>query len=205
MGGTPFVAAKAASSKPGRSDRQPAPKKRSKRPPLPPKAPPAATDQCQPGSGEQDTEALILTSLADPGHRPLTIALRCELLGISRSTWYRHTSDPLFRPRAASAFRDAIGDAMGPVLEALVKSAGIVGRDGHPDRKLYLDLCGVTAGTAAGDDDDDKSKGKPGAEMSDAELLAAFAERPELIPPGVLRRMGTDPDTEKTNGDGTAR
>jgi hypothetical protein len=153
-------------------------------------------DRTQPTA--EDTEALILESLANPAHRPLTIEQRCVLLGIARSTWYRHTTDPQFKARATKAFRDAAADAFGPILDVLVTSALAEGKEGHADRKLYLQLTGAIDGNGAGGRSrDEETPVKRGAEMTDQELLLAFEGRMDLLPPGLQRRLGQDPDVAK--------
>jgi hypothetical protein len=44
------------------------------------------------------------------------------------------------------------------------------------------------------------SRGAAAAAMSDAELIAMFEGREHLLPVGVLRRMGKDPDAEIDKG-----
>lgn len=146
-------------------------------------------------AGPADTEALIVESLADPAHRVLTVGQRCELIGISRRTWYRHLEDPLFRARASRAYRDCCNDELSGVLNALIQSAKLLGRDGHQDRKLFLELLGEYSPDGSGSSG--TVDGKPGHRMSDDELLAAFDGLPHLLPVGVLRRMGKDPDVNE--------
>jgi len=159
-------------------------------------------DPCQPAS--DDTGRRILESLANPALRALTIEERCELLGIARSTWYRHTSeDPLFRARAIEAFRQTCDEELGPILDALCSSAKFLGKEGHQDRKLYLGLLGIyEQGSVAGgrrsvEEEEHKS---PTQTMTDAEMLAHFAGREHLLPPGVQRRLGVDPDSRPMDG-----
>lgn len=114
---------------------------------------------------------------------------RCELLGISRWTWYEKMRDPLFKARASKVYRDLCGERISLVLDALAESATILGKDGHPDRKLFLELVGEYQPGAMIEPDK-----KPGEKMTDDELVAAFSDRPHLLPPGVLRRLGRDPD-----------
>jgi hypothetical protein len=114
---------------------------------------------------------------------------------MARSTWYRHTSgDPLFRARAIAAYRTACDDQLGPVLHALCESAKQIGRDGHQDRKLYLELLGIHDEQAAARKRREEEETKPSQTMTDQELIDAFAGREHLLPPGVQRRLGIDPD-----------
>ncbi|HWE97579.1 MAG TPA: hypothetical protein VG269_26725 [Tepidisphaeraceae bacterium] len=153
-------------------------------------------DPCQPAADA--TERAILESLADPQLRALSVEQRCDLLGISRSTWYRHTSeDPLFRARALVAYRTACDDQLGPVLNALCESAKLHGREGHQDRKLYLELLGIHDEQAAARKRREEEETKPSHNMTDQELIDAFAGREHLLPPGVQRRLGIDPDAGK--------
>jgi hypothetical protein len=145
------------------------------------------------------TEARILEVLANPAAYTLATSQKIELAGVSRTTWFRVLATPGFKARAARAVRDAVGDELGPVLDSLVKSAKAVGRDGHYDRKLYLELMGEVRGDGRGwrrggpeEEEDNPQKG--GGTMTDAEILDAFEGRQHLLPPGVQRRLGRDPD-----------
>jgi len=150
-------------------------------------------------AGPADTEAAIVESLADPGQRRLTVRERCRRLGIHYSTWYRCLADPLFKARASKAYRDCCADELAPVLDALVQSAKEIGREGHQDRKLLLELLGeYDAGTRGRGDVETQTKA--GSRMSDEELVAAFADKPHLLPVGVLRRLGKDPDADADAG-----
>jgi hypothetical protein len=157
----------------------------------------ARPDKTIPAGGGDETEAKIIESLANPEHRPLSVIQRCELIGIARATWYRHMADPLFKARASAAIKDAVGDRLGEVLEALLLSALIPGRDGHPDRKLYLELTGHYEQSSKLKLQEEGPK-KKGQEMTDDELLAQFEGREDLLPPGLLRRLGRDPDADET-------
>jgi hypothetical protein len=141
--------------------------------------------------------------LADPRAVALTTSEKIELAGVGRTTWFRVLATPGFKARAARAVRDAVGDRLGPVLDSLAKSAEILGKDGHADRKLFLELVGEyeppTSRSKIEIETESKEK-KPAAHMSDEELLGAFEGRENLIPAGVLRRLGRDPDQEKADG-----
>ena len=176
----------------------------SRRPPSPPPSPgkpkaknkKGAKDRTQPDA--DDTEQRIIESLANPVHRPLTVTQRCDVLGISRSTWYRHTSDPLFKTRARDAYLELVCEDLGAVIDVTVQSALVEGKDGHPDRKLVLAMAGLIDGTGtAGRARETEQPQKRGREMSDAELLLHFEGREHLLPAGVLRRLGKDPDAAK--------
>lgn len=161
----------------------------------------ARPDKTIPAGGGDETEARIIESLADPGQRPLTIEQRCELLGISRSTWYRHMEDPLFKTRARQAWQACCRNDLGSIMQALVDSAVIVGRDGHRDRKLFLELVGeYEPGQRLHIEENGSGPKKPGAEMSDEELVLMFEGREHLLPPGVQRRLGIKPNAGKDAG-----
>lgn len=149
-----------------------------------------------PASPEDVTRQLILESLANPLHRPLTIEQRCDVIGIHRGTWYRHMTDPLFRAAMATAMQAAAGDLLGPVLDVLAHSALVEGKDGHQDRKLFLQLHGLVGDNLPGQrrKGDEEQAAKKGRDMTDAELIAAFEGREHLMPPGLQRRLGRDPD-----------
>jgi hypothetical protein len=148
-----------------------------------------------PTAADAETQAKILSCMADPKLRKLTVEERCELIGIGRSTWYRHVSeDPTFRQRFFAACRDALVDHLGPVFEALAFSASLNGKEGHSDRKLFLEVTGHYCPSSRVSLDAGDAVKKPAAEMSDEQLLMAFEGREQLLPPGVLRRLGRDPD-----------
>ncbi len=146
-------------------------------------------DPSLPAGRTADIEARIIESLADPAQRPLTVGARCAAMGIHRCTWYRHMEDPLFRARAAAAWRECCRDALGPVMQALLTSAQIEGREGHQDRKLLLELLGeYTPGQSV----EVRAAAAPASvdDLDDAALLALFEGRENELPPGVRRRLG---------------
>lgn len=149
-----------------------------------------------PATPEDVSRQLILESLANPLHRPLTIGQRCDVIGIHRGTWYRHMADPLFRAAMATAMQAAAGDLLGPVLDVLAHSALVEGKDGHQDRKLFLQLHGLVGDNLPGQrrGKEEEQAQKKGRDMTDGELIAAFEGREHLMPPGLLRRLGRDPD-----------
>ena len=92
-----------------------------------------------------------------------------------------------------AAFREALDEHTGPVLRALAKSAQCLGKEGHADRKLFLQLIGFTA-DGAQDANDGQGSSKDVDSLSDAELVGLFEGREHLLPPGVQRRLGMDPE-----------
>lgn len=96
-----------------------------------------------------------------------------------------------------AVFTQSCDDALGPVLHALVRSAQLEGKEGHQDRKLYLGLLGIYEPGVIGGRGKEEDEKKPASTMTDAELIAHFADRPHLLPAGVQRRMGIDPDAAK--------
>jgi hypothetical protein len=98
-----------------------------------------------------------------------------------------------------AAFREALDEHTGPVLKALAQSAQCLGKDGHADRKLFLQLVGIDAESE--EEVIGVSSRRAAAEaMSDAELIAMFEGREHMLPIGVLRRLGKDPDAELDKG-----
>lgn len=142
------------------------------------------------------TEAKMLLVLADPKLMNATTTEKIKRSGVSRATWYRHRNDPLFRARMGHAVREALDEHLGPILHSLAESAKAIGREGHPDRKLYLELIGEYDPAAARERANEPPRPDP-QRMTDEELLRAFEGRMELLPPGVLRRMGKDPDAHR--------
>lgn len=140
------------------------------------------------------SEAKILQVLADPDCLALSTSQKIQRAGVCRTTWYQHVGDPLFRARAQAACKRALDSFLGPVLHALGTMAAEVSRHGHADRRLYLEMLGLYRRGGAAQSDEEVSPGKPGDKMSDEELLACFEGREDLLPPGLLRRLGRDPD-----------
>jgi hypothetical protein len=138
------------------------------------------------------TEAKMLRVLADPAMLNKSVAEKAAKAGVSRATWYRHVKDSLFRARVNAACRQTLDEFLGPVLHALGTMASEASRDGHPDRKLYFELVGFTAEALAAHDQ--AGMAKADEELTDEELLACFEGQEHLLPPGLLRRIGKDPD-----------
>lgn len=73
----------------------------------------------------------------------LSITQLCETAGINRTYYYELLAKPQVADRLRSLALQMAADALGPTIQALRDSAAIVGRDGHPDRKLLLEMTGV--------------------------------------------------------------
>jgi len=88
--------------------------------------------------------------------------------------------------------RDLCYESLGPILDALVTCAAIPTKEGHQDRKLYLELIGEhVSGEKVHQEEKKKSDG-----LSDGEIVLRFEGKPHLLPPGVRRRLGLDPNTD---------
>lgn len=136
---------------------------------------------------------MILESLSNPDHHGLTITQRCELLGISRGTWWRHRRDPLFRARSARAVRDLCYDRLGPVLQALTDVAARPDEKCHQDRKLFLELIGEHT---PGEKRDEEEKKATGGLMSPEDYLTFLEGNVERLPAGYRRLLGLDPHAD---------
>src|SRR3712207_5416410 len=82
-------------------------------------------------------EAKMLPAPADAKLLGKSTSEKIKASGVSRATWYRRRQCPLFRARMSDACRHALDEHTGPVLQALADSAKVLGKDGHPDRKLF--------------------------------------------------------------------
>lgn len=140
-------------------------------------------------------DAAILRALVDPANRGKTVTQICVDAKISRTAWYRRRACPSFRLRFNAACIEALADDLGPVFDALGRSALLEGRDGHGDRKLFLEVAGLYTPGSRVSVSTDAADANKGDVMSDEALLAAFAGRESLLPPGVRRRIGKDPDS----------
>jgi hypothetical protein len=128
-------------------------------------------------------EARILRVMADPTLVNASISQKIRISGVSRATWYRHRNDPLFRARLGKVASEALEEYLGPVFQALIDSALVVGRKGHRDRKLYLEVVGEydpKGRSARGRAEEEAERNRRSRDiMSDQELLEAFRDVPE--------------------------
>lgn len=147
-----------------------------------------------PLAADAETQAKILTALLDPELRQLPVVAICDQIGISRATWYRHRSEPSFRQRFSALCTEALTDHVAPVLSVLATSAALPGRDGHPDRKLFLEVAGMYQPASRVQVEGAGGERRAAADLTDEQLVMAFEGREQLLPVGVLRRLGRDPD-----------
>lgn len=91
------------------------------------------------------------------GRKPDSEEAMAALLGYKASRTFREWRrlDPTIDEAIAEMKTAPLRERLADVLEAWVRSATITGRDGHPDRKLYLEYMGILAdGNRDGDEDD---------------------------------------------------
>lgn len=91
------------------------------------------------------------------GRIPETEEEMALLLGYKASRTFREWRrlDPSIDEAIAEMKTAPLRERLADVLEAWVHSATIAGRDGHPDRKLYLEYMGILAdGNRSGDEED---------------------------------------------------
>lgn len=94
-------------------------------------------------AGRRILEAMVL-----PGGMLLTTTDLCARADVERRHAYTIMGRPEFR-RAKEAIGAAyLHDHLAPILAALARSASIDGRDGHPDRKLCLEMLGMYTPTS---------------------------------------------------------
>lgn len=134
------------------------------------------------------TEAQMLLVMADPHMRHKGVAAKAAKAGVSRATWYRHVSNPLFQARTHTVCQPWLFEYLGPVLHALTETAKLPGRKGHLDRKLYLELVGFTAPERPSPEVGGTPKSAEA--MTDAELLACFEGHEYLLPASLRQKLG---------------
>lgn len=85
----------------------------------------------------------LLIVLADPDAWGKTNLQRMELASVSKAHFYRLMKDADFLRRARDAMLLGLRGGISGPLEALYKTASKVGREGHQDRKLLLEMTGM--------------------------------------------------------------
>lgn len=138
----------------------------------------------------EETEARIIRALADSRLLGKPVLIKCAAANVSRSTWYRVLSDPLFVTRARAVYRHALESDRAAVMTALLVAATDPTRDGHQDRKLYFQLLGdldEAGGRRKAEGSEDEKSVLKG--MSDQELIETARELGLAVPAGVERRQ----------------
>src|SRR5207248_3268734 len=88
-------------------------------------------------------EAKVLHVMLQPASHRKSISRLCAEAGISRSHYYRLLSDPELSAKLRRVVEAVLMDDLVPIMEALKRSALILGREGHADRKLLLEMVGM--------------------------------------------------------------
>lgn len=130
-------------------------------------------------------EGRVLDVMLQPESRRKTVSELCDSAGVSRSHYHRLMARPEFREKVVKLSTQMATDQLGPVFEALQTSALILGKEGHADRKLLLEMLGAHQPSRRQIIEEVRPK------QTDAQLVAWFLEME--VPfrkwiPGVLRR-----------------
>ena len=141
---------------------------------------------------ELAAEAKVLAVLANPKLLGKSTSEKIRKSGLSRSTWYRSRSDPVFLSRMTDACREALDEYTGSVLQALADSASAPGRSGHADRKLFLQLVGHYVPGAKGPVEAEPEPEEQPA-MTIEEVVEWYKGAEDRLPPGIKRLIGLDP------------
>lgn len=123
---------------------------------------PDVTDPKAPPHSLSPSQEAALAVLIDPRYFKASVAQQAEAAGISRAQFYRLRKDPV----VLAAIRDAMGariiQRLPRVIDAMLKSAMIPGKNGHGDRKLLAELSGIYSryGRRAPAPDENKDQGR---------------------------------------------
>jgi hypothetical protein len=82
-----------------------------------------------------------------------------------------------------------VREDLGRVLAVLVQSAQMPGRDGHADRKVYLEMMGMYQPAAMAHVEVKAEARASSRDLSDEQLLEVFHGNEQHLPPGVRRRL----------------
>jgi hypothetical protein len=91
--------------------------------------------------------------------------------------------------RAHAAWRDCVHEDMGKVLAVLVQSALMPGREGHADRKVYLEMMRMYQPAASTHVEVKAEARVSSGDLSDEQLLELFRGNEQHLPSGVRRRL----------------
>jgi hypothetical protein len=82
-----------------------------------------------------------------------------------------------------------VREDLGKVLAVLVQSAQMPGREGHADRKVYLEMMGMYQPAARAHVEVKAEARASSGDLSDEQLLELFRGNEQYLPPGVRRRL----------------
>jgi hypothetical protein len=130
--------------------------------------------------------AKMLEAVADPANRHLPVTQLAEKAGVSRQWYYKLMASRDFREAVQQILMAAANDDMSEVIDMLVASSKIPGKDGHADRKLLLEMTGMYQPTRRNINED---AGKPTvAEAEMARVLLQYGVHEGKWPPVLLAR-----------------
>lgn len=87
----------------------------------------------------------ILQALINPEFAGLSVAERCQRIGVSRQSWYVAKHDPKFMELVNKLQYDMLKDGVSGAMAALIKSASNPSPKSNPDRRLLFELTGHSA------------------------------------------------------------
>jgi hypothetical protein len=85
-------------------------------------------------------ERNVLAVLINPAYFHALDAEKCKAAGASESRFYQVKGDPWFQAQLRDAFLSFVQESVGPIIAASIDTAATSGRDGHPDRKMLLEM-----------------------------------------------------------------
>ncbi len=115
-------------------------------------------------------DRLILEELSNPDNDRRDLKEIAQRSGVTPRILQRVRNKELFAQELQALLLRRIQRHLPGVIESLARSAVIDGREGHPDRKLYLAMAGMVPSTAGGRSPRD-------AAAADAAAVAALGAR----------------------------
>jgi hypothetical protein len=85
--------------------------------------------------------------------------------------------------------RECVREDLWKVLAVLVQSAQMPGREGHADRKVYLEMMGMYQPAATAHVEVKAEARASSGDLSDEQLLELFRGNEQHLPAGVRRRL----------------
>lgn len=87
-------------------------------------------------------EKRIFEVLTNPEYYNWTTTCKIEKTGVSRAQFYIIMGDEWFRKQVKNFFLQQVATDIGPVIDSALQTSKIVGKDGHADRKMLLEMAG---------------------------------------------------------------
>lgn len=86
------------------------------------------------------TQKKVLAVQIDPAYFKKSNREKIEAAGCSVFQFYKIMRDPTFNQLIHSMLFELVRGESGPILDAMVKSAKLIGREGFPDRRMALEM-----------------------------------------------------------------